>query len=204
MKKILFVMPFIFALACQPKDESANLSESDGHTDVHSFARPQDAVVKHLDLDLKVDFDQQIIGGKASWTIENPGSVSEIIFDTRDLSIEKVTLGDDEKETQYSLGDTVEFLGQPLKIKISPEIKKVHIYYANSKGAAAVQWLNPQQTAGKKEPFMFTQSQAILARTWIPCQDSPGIRFTYSARVQVPSQLLALMSAGNPQAKNSE
>src|SRR3546814_7861746 len=74
----------------------------------------------------------------------------------------------------------------------------------NSPEAAALQWLDPMQTAGKEYPYLFTQSQAILARSWIPCQDSPGIRFSYSAKVQVPKDLIALMSAGNPTEKSDD
>ena len=70
--------------------------------------------------------------------------------------------------------------------------------------ARALQWLSPEQTADKTKPFLFTQGQAILTRTWIPVQDSPGIRFTYNAKVKVPNDLMALMSAENPQARSSD
>ncbi len=204
MKKVFFLIPILFAFACQPKSSDNSQETTSKHEDVHSFADPSKAVVKHLDLDIKVDFDTKLISGKASWTIENPSKGDEIIFDARNLKISKVTLGDDEKEAAFSLGDDTKFLGQALKVKIDETTAKVNIYYTNSADAAAVQWLNPQQTAGKKYPFMFTQSQAILARTWIPCQDSPGIRFTYNAKVAVPKDLLALMSAENPQQKNAD
>jgi leukotriene A-4 hydrolase/aminopeptidase len=144
------------------------------------------------------------MSGKASWTIENTSGATEIIFDSRQLQIQKVTLGVNETETTFTLGDEVKYLGQPLRVKIDPSTTRVSIYYSASKDAAAIQWLNPQQTAGKKYPFLFTQSQAILARTWIPCQDSPGIRFTYTAKISVPKDLLAVMSAQNPQSKNAE
>ena len=207
MKKFLLILPVIFTLACQQKNPASNAMDQSDTTqsrDSHSFAEPQKAVVKHLDLDIKVDFDTQIISGKASWLIENPAKANEIIFDTRQLQIERVSLDDAEKRTTFSLGDSVEFLGNALKVKIEPGTKRVNIYYSTSKNAAALQWLSPQQTAGKKQPFLFTQSQAILARTWIPCQDSPRIRFTYNAKVTVPGNLLALMSAENPQERNSE
>ncbi|SKB75312.1 M1 family metallopeptidase [Daejeonella lutea] len=204
MNKLLILAAMLFAFACKPKNSENSNETATKHEDVHSYANPSRAVVKHLDLDIKVDFDSKLISGKASWTIENPSKGDEIIFDSRNLKISKITLGDDEKETTFSLGDDTKFLGQALKVKIEDATTKVNIYYTNSADAAAVQWLNPQQTAGKKYPFMFTQSQAILARTWIPCQDSPGIRFTYNAKVTVPRELLALMSAENPQEKNAD
>ncbi|MEJ7694490.1 M1 family metallopeptidase [Daejeonella sp.] len=204
MNKLLILIPALFAFACQTKNSDDLKEAAKKYEDVHSFADPSKAIVKHLDLDIKVDFDTKLISGKASWTIENPAKGDEIIFDSRNLKISKVTLGEEEKETTFTLGDVTEFLGQALTVKIEAATSKVNIYYSNSADAAAVQWLNPQQTAGKKYPFMFTQSQAILARTWIPCQDSPGIRFTYNAKVSVPKELLALMSAENPQEKNAD
>ena len=194
----------LFAFACQQKSDKVTMETVKGVKDPHSFAEPLEAVVKHLDLTIKVDFNIKLISGVARWTIENSSKGGEIIFDARNLKISKITLGDDERETTFDLGNDTKFMGQALKVKIDEATSKVNIHYTTSTDAAAVQWLNPQQTAGKKYPFMFTQSQAILARTWIPCQDSPGIRFTYNATVTVPKELLALMSAENPQQKNSE
>ncbi|MGZ5282113.1 MAG: M1 family metallopeptidase [Bacteroidia bacterium] len=173
-------------------------------TDVHSFARPQEAVVKELDLHLVVDFKTKTLTGKASYKIENKTATDRIFLDTRDLDIQKVTLDADEKETPFAMGEEKEFLGTPLQIHIKPATKYIHIYYKTSPEAAAVQWLDARQTAGGKHPFMFTQSQAILARTWVPCQDGPGVRFTYSATVEVPSDLMAVMSAENPQEKSED
>ncbi|RIJ42092.1 M1 family metallopeptidase [Pontibacter oryzae] len=181
-------------------EQSALASAS---ADVHSFAQPAEAVAQHLDLDITVDFSNKILSGTASYLIENKTGTDRIIFDARNLQIEKVYLGDNQEETTFELGDEKEFLGQPLIIKIKPDTKRVTIKYKTSPDAAALQWLNPQQTAGKKHPFLFTQSQAILARTWIPIQDSPGIRITYSAKVKVPKELLAVMSAENPVQKNA-
>src|SRR5690606_41891003 len=63
--------------------------------------------------------------------------------------------------------------------------------------------LEPEQTFGKKQPFLYTQSETIYARSWIPSPDAPGIRFTYDAQVKVPKEMMALMSATNPQKKNN-
>ena len=203
MRKLILLIPVLFALSCQQKASDKNPALAIVK-DIHSFAKPEKAIVKHLELDLNVDFSTQLISGKASWTIENISGGTEIVFDSRQLQIQKVTLDTDEKETTFTLGDEIKYLGQSLHVKIDPSTTRVTIYYSASKDAAAIQWLNPQQTAGKKYPFLFTQSQAILARTWIPCQDSPGIRFTYTAKISVPKDLLAVMSAENPQAKNAE
>ncbi|MDR7369317.1 leukotriene A4 hydrolase C-terminal domain-containing protein [Flavobacterium aquidurense] len=199
MKKLILLTLFLTAIACQKKDQTEKPAVV---ADEHTFAKPELAVVKHLDLDIKVDFDTQTISGKASWSIDNVSKGNEIIFDENTLNITKVTLGDDEKETKFELGAAVEFHGKPLHITIEPNTTKVNIYYSTTKDAVALQWLTPQQTADKKKPFVFSQGESIWSRTWIPCQDSPGIRFTYNAKVTVPKDLMAVMSAVNPQKKN--
>jgi len=171
------------------------------NSDPHSFARPHEARVKHLRWNAVVDFDHRVIEATATWDIENSGA-AEIIFDTKDLKVESVTLNDGEIAT-WRLSAVDSTFGQALVVAITPQTERVSIRYATSPQAEALQWLTPQQTAGKRQPFLFTQSQAILARSWVPCQDSPGVRFTYEAEVKVPSQLLALMSASNPKTKNA-
>lgn len=199
IKSILFLTILLITIACQKKETSEKATFV---KDPHSFSNPNQAVVKHLDLDIKVDFDTQTISGKASWTIDNSSKGNEIIFDENTLNIAKVTLGDEEKETQFKLGNEVEFHGKPLHITIDANTTKVNIYYTTTKEAIALQWLTPPQTADKKKPFLFSQGESIWSRTWIPCQDSPSIRFTYNAKVTVPKDLLAVMSAVNPKQKN--
>ena len=164
--------------------------------DVHSFAKPNEAVIKHIDLNLNVNFDTRQLSGTALLTIDNIAKGNSLHLDTRDLTITSITL-DENSATTFELKPATPFLGQELVVAIKPETKKALITYATSPHAAAVQWLNAQQTAGGKHPFLFTQSQAILARTWIPLQDSPGIRFTYDATITCPAELMALMSAEN-------
>ena len=169
--------------------------------DPHSFAGSALVRVRHLALDLSVDFDRRTLAGAATWHLANPGAAPEVVFDTRELDIETVDALDEAGKVtsaEFSLGDPDPVLGQPLRVALPPETTALRIRYRTAPTAAALQWLEPSQTAGT-EPFLFTQSQAILARTWLPCQDSPGIRFTYEATVRVPAHLLALMSAENPQ-----
>jgi aminopeptidase N len=198
MKNTLVIALLFLLISCQKKTTPQNQTTKDAH----SFSNPAEAVVKHLDLDIKVDFDTQTISGKASWQIVNISKANEIIFDENSLNITKVTLGDDEKETKFELGAAIELHGKPLHITIEPNTTKVNIYYNTTKDGVALQWLKPEQTADKKKPFVFSQGQSIWTRTWIPCQDSPGIRFTYNAKVTVPKDVIALMSAVNPQQKN--
>ena len=168
--------------------------------DHHSHARPQEAVIKHLHLDIIADLQQRVISGTASYDIE--ANSDRIVFDTEDLVIDSVTL-DNGTKAEYELGDST-FLGRPLIVKLTEGVKKVNIAYRTTSRSKALQWLEPRQTLGKTHPFLFTQGQAILTRTWIPIQDSPGIRITYSARVKTDPQLMAVMSASNPTEKNAE
>lgn len=175
--------------------------------DIHSFSNPNEAVVKHLDVQLNVDFDTKIISGVANWTIESAETATEIVFDTDDLTIIGVEVGNEESTlpVEFSLTSEDEIKGVGLIVPIDRETKNVVITYETSPSAKALQWLSPEQTSSKTAPFLLTQSQAILARTWLPCQDGPGIRFTYNATVSVPAHLMPVMSAGgNPQKLNPE
>jgi len=168
--------------------------------DSHSNGNFQDVALRHLHWEADVNFNEQVIYATAHWDIENKTDASKLVLDTRGLDVLSVRL-DNATDTQFSLGETTELLGTPLQIDIQKDTKKVSITYKTSPSAEAIQWLTPQQTADKKQPFLFTQSQAILARSWLPCMDGPGVRFTYTADVKVPSDLLALMSAKNPKQK---
>ncbi|MBK9760878.1 MAG: M1 family metallopeptidase [Flavobacteriales bacterium] len=169
--------------------------------DPHSHARPQEAVITHLDLDVTVDMVAHTIAGTATYKLQR-SSGDSVVFDTDGLLIEKVTLADGAL-LEYSLGDST-FLGRALRVAVPAGADQVVVSYRTGANARALQWLSPEQTADKTKPFLFTQGQAILTRTWIPVQDSPGIRFTFNAKVKVPNDLMALMSAENPQARSSD
>ena len=188
--------------SCKKDQKSSTLENKEGTPvmDQHTYARPAEAVIKHLSLELTADFTSKKIAGTASYDITVYEGADSIFFDTKDLDIQKVTV--DGKDAGFSLGAKNEILGQPLAVPVSSGSKKVVITYSTHPGAEALQWLEPSQTSGKKLPYLFTQGQAILTRTWIPIQDSPGIRLTYDAKITVPKELMAVMSASNPQMKN--
>src|SRR5574342_208047 len=174
--------------------------------DPHSFARPDEALVRHLDLDLTVDFAARLLRGRASWKVDVAAGAGQLVLDTRDLKIERVTATRDAASpmagatpANHALAKAEGDFGAALSIDVAADTKWVTVEYATSPGAAALQWLDPGQTAGRKLPFLFTQSQAILARSWVPCQDTPSIRSPYHAKVAIagadPGRFLALMSA---------
>lgn len=201
MKKQIILLKCLVLLIISCSDNKQNKVAPNYAEEPHSFSQPNDAVITHLDLDINVDFEKEIIQGKASYLIEN-NDASQIILDSKFLTIEKVQA--DGEDTTFSLGDFNEQLGNALKIEISKNTKRVTIFYKTTHKTEALQWLKPQQTADKNHPFLFTQGQAILTRTWIPIQDSPQVRITYNAKVQVPNQLMAVMSAENPKAKTQD
>ncbi|HEY2740139.1 MAG TPA: M1 family aminopeptidase/hydrolase, partial [Thermoanaerobaculia bacterium] len=171
--------------------------------DPHSFSHPDEVVVEHLKLDLTVDFSKKILTGRASLRIRNKTGTDRLFLDTHGLDIRKVLL-DGAAEAKFILHDEQPIFGSALEIPITPATQWVSIDYSTRPEAAALQWLDPQQTAGQKLPFLLSQSEAILARTWVPCQDSPGVRMTYEATLHVPPGMLALMSASNRAQKNAD
>ena len=214
------LMVLAFTLACQQQTETtitetstqAGTQQQQGagpDPRTHSYARPDEARVEHLNLDLTVDFTKKQLAGKATLRIVNGGNANKLVLDARDLTINSVTRDDGAGAAapvtaQFRLGSPQPIFGAPLEIDITPQTKSVTIDYATSPAAAALQWLDPPQTAGKKHPFLLSQSQSILARTWVPIQDTPSVRFTYDAVIRVPKELIALMSAENPQQKTAD
>jgi leukotriene-A4 hydrolase len=162
--------------------------------DVHSFAIPADARVTHVSLDLHADFAAKRLTGTATLDLQRAPTATKVVLDTQDLEIRAVTDAAGHA-LQFTLGDADKFLGRPLTVALSADTQRITIAYATSPDAAALQWLDPEQTAGKRHPYLFSQGEAILTRTWIPTQDSPGIRQTYDAKIVVPAGLHAVMSA---------
>ncbi len=189
---VIFTSFLLTMVAC-----STHSALSEKNIDLHSNANYADVIVKHINLDLTVDFDNKLLSGSAALEIENKTGTNRLILDTNKLTIQKVTLGANHKETEFSLSPPQPFLGEALTITILPGTKLVTVQYTTTPGSEALQWLTSDQTADGQHPFLFTQSEAILARTWIPCQDSPAVRFTYSATIHTNPDLLAVMSAEN-------
>ncbi len=161
--------------------------------DPHSYADPSQGKTAHADLDLEVDFEEKRLKGTVTLHLEDlrPGT---LVLDSRDLRVEGVRDAGG-RDLAWSMGEKDPVLGSPLMVEIPEETEKVEIRYATSPGATALQWLEPAQTAGGKAPYLFSQCQAIHARSMVPLQDTPAIRFSYSAAITVPSGLKAVMSA---------
>jgi len=154
--------------------EIAPILDSPDAVDIHSYAKPLEARVTHLDLDLAVDFAAKRIGGTATLDVQAKPDAKEIVLDDKGLEIEAIT---DEagQPLPYKIGASDPNLGAPLAIQIGDK-RKIIIRYRSAPEAGALQWLTPEQTAGKKHPYLLSQGQSIENRAWIPTQDSPGIR----------------------------
>jgi leukotriene-A4 hydrolase len=166
-----------------------------------SYARYDQVRTTDLHMDLKADFGTKTLSGFAelslNWIDKNAGTLD---LDTRDLAISKIeALGANGSWTPvtYKLDARDAEKGQALHIAAPGQPRKVRIHYRTAPTASALQWLNPVQTMSGKQPFMFSQSQTIDARSWVPVQDTPAVRFTYSARIDAPQGLRVVMSADN-------
>lgn len=189
-----FLIPLALAFSCTTTTDMAD-PQDDSRIDRHSYANFKDLRVRHIDLDLDVDFEARQLRGSAALQLE--GAAGNLVLDTKTLTIERVETASGNgpfRETAFDLGKADPILGAPLIIPLDGA-DRVRVHYATDPDATGLQWLEPRQTAGKQSPFLFTQSQAIHARTWIPLQDTPAVRATYAAAVRTPANLLAVMSA---------
>jgi aminopeptidase N len=200
-KLILIVIAFQSISACS--NEVEQVDDYDPARDYFTFANSDQFVTEHLALDLEVDFEAERLRGFVTQRIRRrDAEATEIVLDTRDLTIASagVNTADGLLPVEFRFGEMDATLGTPLYVTVpadTGELFDLVIEYSTGPQSTALQWLPPELTAGGKYPMVFSQSQAIHARSWVPLQDTPAIRITYEATISTPRSMLAVMSADN-------
>ena len=166
-----------------------------------SYARDDVVKVKALHLELTADFGRKVLDGHADLTLDwRDPAARTLDLDTRALAISRVQARRGRsgwRDVPFKLDEADPEKGQALRIALPFQASQVRVRYRTSPSAPALQWLDPVQTLSGRHPFMFSQSQPIEARSWVPLQDTPAVRFTYTARIQAPAPLRVVMSADN-------
>lgn len=159
--------------------------------DPHSFADDAHPSIRHIDLEIVARFEERVLEVVATLDFDRaPDGVVDL--DAKDLAIRSIV--DDRGETvRFELGTDDPVLGR--RLRLFTERPRISVEYRTSPDASALQWLDPEQTATGRLPFLFTQCQAIHARSVLPCQDTPRVRFTYDARMTVPAGMRAVFAA---------
>nr|CAD7433709.1 unnamed protein product [Timema monikensis] len=167
--------------------------------DPHSFSRPDDVAVSHMHLSLEVDFERNTLSGFVDLTVDRKlKKATTLILDSRDEKILQIIDQKTGISLDYSVDEPILSFGSKLSIslpKVPDDNLVIRIKYETSPSAESLQWLKPEQTCGKKLPYLFSQCQPIHCRSMVPCQDTPSVKVTYTAEITVPSNLVALMSA---------
>ncbi|VEU39806.1 unnamed protein product [Pseudo-nitzschia multistriata] len=170
--------------------------------DLTSLSKPEEAIVTHLDWEISVDFEKERLCSVATYSVRVlESNATTLNLDTAHLDIASVTCGDGNplKFTLHPAAEDKSYLGRRLEIDLprrdSNDKCRIAVSYSTTKFCSALQWLPPPQTAGKKHPYLFTQCQAIHARSLVPCQDCCGVKMTYTAKASVPSWATCVMSA---------
>ncbi|HVO31684.1 MAG TPA: M1 family metallopeptidase [bacterium] len=171
------------------------VADAKSRPDPHSWFDPSQGVTREVRLELEADFSSKTLSGAATLVLTAPSPGGPIDLDTRDLTIEGVFAADGTTGLDWKLFEADKILGARLRVQLPAGAKSLVIRYRTSPSASALQWLAPEQTAGKKHPYLFSQCQAIHARSVAPLQDSPGARIVYRAEITVPAPLVAVMSA---------
>ncbi|MCE2943869.1 MAG: M1 family metallopeptidase [Lysobacteraceae bacterium] len=200
----LLIALVLFAAAC-------TAHAADRARDEHSYADPVAVRITATALDLRVDFGSRTLRGDAThtlaWATPAAPGPAELVLDTRDLAIERVQAREAEGRWQrvpFSLAPADPILGSKLTITLPKRLPEIRIRYRTSPEASGLQWMTPAMTAGGRQPLLFSQSQSIHARSWVPLQDTPGVRFTYTARLRTAPGVMALMSADNDPAAKAD
>jgi leukotriene A-4 hydrolase/aminopeptidase len=163
--------------------------------DPHSCFDDQQPRTQRWHLRFLVDFDRKVLNGEATLLFKEPAA-GILDLDSKGLTIHRAWVSATGVAVPFELGPEEPILGRRLRLDLPAATGGVSIAYETAPDAIGLQWLDPAQTEGKRQPFLFSQCQAIHARTLVPCQDSAYARVEYDAEVVVPEGLSAVMSAG--------
>ena len=163
--------------------------------DPHSYCDDTQAQTESLALNLYFNFVDRLITANVTLVFREPAS-GALDLDTRDLTIDRI-VDEHDHELAFKLHPSEPHLGERLSIEMPTRTSSISIVYRTSTEASALQWLDPAQTKGGKHPFLFSQCQAIHARSIIPMQDTPRLRVRYTAQLRFPAELKAVMAAAD-------
>ena len=143
-----------------------------------------------------IDFDQRVLRGNVLLDLVSTTNAEskEILLDTSHLDIQDVKLGG--HRARWEIMPEVKIYGSPLKINLDQGVERgesveLDIAVATTAGCTALQWLTPAQTSNKKHPYLFSQCQAIHARSCYPCQDTPDVKSTFTFALRSPLPVFA-------------
>lgn len=185
--------------------------------DIHSFSAPTEVVTTHLGLHWRVSFETRTLAGHMTAHVVRHDAEAPLRLDTRGLAVLRVEtsahpatpslagLGAEAgwRAATWSQSEPDAILGRALIVPLPADAQLVRVHYEASTEASGLQWLRAAQTSGE-QPFLYSQSQAIHARSFIPCQDSPGVRVTYDAQIELDRPLVAAMAGRRVDAEGRE
>ena len=148
--------------------------------------------IKHIDFRIRADFERRVLDIEATYQMQAPVSGS-LFLDTVKLNIKDVRANGE--ALAWELGEDDEVLGQRLTLKELNGADQFTLIFSTSPESRALQWIDAEKTLGGSHPFLFSQCQSIHARSVFPCQDTPSVRFTFTAEVEAPEGLTAVMAA---------
>ena len=160
--------------------------------DPHSHYVSGQPKMKHVRWHVEVSFADRVLDCTALITFNKPGLTT---LDLRGIEI-KFVKDDRFFDLAYARIQDRPVIGGAIQFVV-PESRMVFIEYKTSPSASGLQWLTKEQTSGKRHPFMFTHGQCLHTRSFLPCQGTPEVRFTFDATIVVPKELRALMGANH-------
>ena len=139
MQPLFFICLAVSLASCLDLKKEEKVSEGlkTSEMDIHSNARPWEAVIRHLSLDLKADFDLKKLSGTATYDIEVMKGADSIYLDTRDLDIHQVMVNG--SKVDFQSGAKKEWLGQALIIPVNEKSRQILITYSTRPEAEALQ-----------------------------------------------------------------